>query len=150
MKLFTCAQVTNEDIRRPFIPMVSISKSSKWQCEETIVSNFYQFLKICDRETVQRKFNDMTKRRKSREVSNHWPWKDVLKFLTGFRNVPLGGIEGSIVLDHDILKGARVKANTCTFQLAITVNKRYYTDESATFISHYANDILDGQGYGGV
>lgn len=64
------------------------------------MSNFYQFLKICDRETVQKKFNDITKRRKSRDMSNH--------------------------------------------SKSITVNKRYYTDECATFISHYANDILDG------
>ena len=34
--------------------------------------------------------------------------QDVLQFLTGARNIPLGGLVGNIVFKHDALKGARV------------------------------------------
>ena len=72
--------------------------------------------------------------------------QDVLQSLTGARNTPLR----SIVFDHDVLNGTRVKANCWALQLTIPVNKRYFSGESASFISNFADDIFDGQGYGRV
>lgn len=156
VKLFISAQVTVEDIKRTFIPVFSISGSSKRQCEETIVFNFYQFLKQCDKGSVQRKFIDITtvewheQEEEIPETEQSLTLQDVLQFLTGARNMPLGSIEGSIVFDHNALNGARVKANCCALQLSIPVNERYFSEESGSFISNFADDIFDGQGYGRV
>ena len=130
--------------------MFSISGSSKRQCEETIVFNFYQFLKQCDKGNVQRKFIDVTTLESPDEefpeTEQLLTLQHVLQFLTGARNIPLGNIDGSIVFAHDALKGARVKANTCALQLTIQVNERYFSEESATFLLNFADDNFDGQG----
>lgn len=154
VKLFIYSPVTIQDIRKTFIPEFSIVGSSKRQCEETIVFNFHQFLKQCDKGSVERSFIDVTSleslvtEEDIKEIQLTLP--DVLQFLTGARNIPLGGLEGSIVFKHDAIKGARVRTNNCALQLIIPVNERYYCEEPAKFVSNFADDICDGQGYGQV
>ena len=92
-KLFIYAQVTVEDIRKTFIPMVSISGSSKRQCEETIAFNFYQFLKQYDKKNVQmRNVPRMSPDEEFPETEQSLTLQHVLQFLTGARNIPLGNI----------------------------------------------------------
>lgn len=152
VKQFIFAEVTVEDIRKSFVPDFSVSGSSRRQCEETIVFNFIQFLKQCDRGNIHRTFIDVTtlELEEIREVEQMLTLHDVLQFLSGASHLPCGSIHGSIHFIHDVEKGQRVKANTCALELAIPVNNRYLSEESSVFIANLADDIFDGQGYGCV
>lgn len=134
--------------KKALIPEFSITGSSQRQNEETIVFNFYQFLKQLNKGRVERNFIDVisTESEDNEEVINEigLTLQDVSQYLKGAENVPLGSIDRSIIFMHDALKGTRLKANNCALQLSIPVNERYHCEESATFESNFADDILDG------
>ena len=60
IKYFVYTEVTMDDIKKVFVPSFAIKGSSKRASEETIIFNFYQFLKQCARGNVQRTFIDIS------------------------------------------------------------------------------------------
>jgi hypothetical protein len=73
---------------------------------------------------------------------------DVFQFITGSRFPPPGLLKGALEFTHDALHGARCKSNTCANSIRFPVNDRYATDDSAVFVSNFADDIFDGPAYG--
>ena len=152
IKYFVFAEVTVEEIRKVFIPSFAVKGCSKRESEETIIFNFNQFLKQCACGKVQRTFIDISSlesnnlQEREQTLSLH----DVLQFMSGASHLPVSNLNGSITFIHGAAKGQRIKANNCSLQLSIPVNERYVTEESSVFISHFADNIFDSQGYGCV
>ena len=67
-------------------------------------------------------------------------------FITGSRYPLPGGIQGSMLLQHEALPGRRAKANTCANTITFPVNERYSTEDSTIFTYNLADDIFDGPG----
>lgn len=55
-----------------------------------------------------------------------------------------------MLFQHDVLHGARAKANTCGNTVTFPVNKRYSSEDSSEFSSNFTDDIFDGPAYGCV
>ena len=152
-KELTYVQINEQDIRKHLTPSFSVKGSTKRASEELIAYNFNQFLKKVSRGAVTRNVIDLD------EVLNSQPFSekvctlnlnDVLQFITGCRFVPPGGIEISMLFEHNVLHGARVKANTCGNTFTFPVNKRYNCENSSEFTCHFADDIFDGPAYGSI
>ena len=150
IKYFVYTEVTMDDIKKVFVPSFAIKGSSKRASEETIIFNFYQFLKQCARGNVQRTFIDISSLEHDdlEEHQQTLSLHDVLRFMSGASHVPISDLNGSISFIHNAEKGQRIKANNCALQLSIPVNDRYFAVDSSVFISNFADDIYDSQEYG--
>ena len=109
--------LTEQDVRKPFTPVFAIKGSTKRASEEVIAYNFNQFLKkVCLGEITCTVFDLdglLGGMSSSPETVLTLNLNDVLQFITGSRYVPPGGLKGSMLFAHDVLHGARAKANTC-------------------------------------
>ena len=119
-----------------------------------IAYNFNQFLKKVRQSEITRTVFDLDGvlggMSSSPETVLTLNLNDVLQFITGSRYVPPGGLKGSMLFAHDVLHGARAKANTCGNTVTFPVNKRHCSDNPAEFTSNFADDIFDGPAYGCV
>ena len=153
LKYFVFAELTAKHIRKSFVPSFSLKGSSKRQSEETVVFNFNQFLKQCARGDIQRTFVDISSVESGNieETQQTLSPNDVLQFISGASHLPADGFHGGCIqFIHTAERGQRVKANTCGLQLSIPMNERYFTEDSSVFVSNFADDIFDSQGYGCV
>lgn len=150
IKYFVYAEVTMDDIKKVFVPSFAIKSSSKRASEETIIFNFYQFLKQCARGNFQRAFIDISSLEldEPEEHEQTLSLNDVLQFMSGASHLPISELNGSISFIHNAEKGQRIKANNCALQLSLPVNDRYFAVESSVFISNFADDIFDSQDFG--
>ena len=154
-KELTHIEITEDDVRKPFKPSFSLKGSTKRASEELVAYNFNQFLKKCRQGAVTRTVVDLDgilgdSGSPLSENTLSLNLNDVLQFITGSRYPLPGGIQGSMLFQHEALPGTRVKANTCANTITFQVNERYSAEDSTIFTSNLADDIFDGPGYGYV
>ena len=149
-------KLTTEDVRKSFSPRFSLKGSSKRPLEETVIFNFNQFLKQCERGQGQRTYIDISliecPGNSDIDETKHQVLclSDVLQFISEARYLPPGGFEGTIKFAHNVKRGQRVAANTCALTLTIPVNDRYCSDNSAVFTSNMGDDRFDSPVFGCV
>ena len=134
-------------------PSFSVKGSTKRASEELIAYNFNQFLRKVSCGAVTRNVIDLDEVLNTQPISEKvctLNLNDVLQFITGCRFVPPGGVGISVLFEHNVLHGARVKANTCGNTFIFPVNKRYSCENSPGFTCHFADNIFDGPAYGSI
>ena len=124
--------------------------SNQREREETIMYNFSQFLKKCNRGCVQKTVLDIDALENGieSEITLTMGLDNVLQFLSGSRFFPAWGMKGEVDFLHEVQQGQRMKANTCGVVLSIPVNERYTNDDSNIVAVNFGDDIFDSRGYG--
>lgn len=143
-------KISKEHLSQCFLSVGHPNDNVKKQYLSTFTSSSSSVTKEASREHLLMLplWNGKKKRRKSLKLSSHWPCKMSCSFWQEQETHLLEALREALHLFVMLLKVPELRP--ILVQLTIPVNERYFSEESASFISNFADDIFDEQGYGCV